>query len=61
MSNLVQDLRFALRSFIRAPRFSVPAILALALGIGVLGFRRRAVIHGLEDFFDGAHNDQAMA
>jgi len=34
MSNLLQDLRFALRSFIRAPRFSVPAILALALGIG---------------------------
>src|SRR5688572_33003024 len=34
MSTLVQDLRFALRSFVRAPRFSVPAILALALGIG---------------------------
>src|SRR5688572_17093368 len=34
MSHLLQDLRFALRSFIRAPRFSVPAILALALGIG---------------------------
>jgi putative ABC transport system permease protein len=34
MSILLQDLRFALRSFVRAPRFSVPAILALALGIG---------------------------
>jgi putative ABC transport system permease protein len=34
MSTLLQDLRFAFRSFIRAPRFSVPAILALALGIG---------------------------
>ena len=34
MSTLFQDLRFALRSFVRAPRFSVPAILALALGIG---------------------------
>ncbi len=34
MSSLLQDLRFALRSFIRAPRFSVPAILALARGIG---------------------------
>ena len=34
MSILFQDLRFALRSFVRAPRFSVPAILALALGIG---------------------------
>ena len=32
--NLVQDLRFAMRSFLRAPRFSVPAVLALALGIG---------------------------
>lgn len=31
---LVQDLRFALRSFLRAPRFTVPAIVALALGIG---------------------------
>lgn len=30
----VQDLRFAARSFLRAPRFTVPAILALALGIG---------------------------
>lgn len=32
--NLIQDLRFAARSFLRAPRFTVPAILALALGIG---------------------------
>jgi putative ABC transport system permease protein len=32
--NLVQDLRFAVRSFLRAPRFTVPAVLALALGIG---------------------------
>jgi putative ABC transport system permease protein len=31
---LVQDLRFAVRSFLRAPRFTVPAVLALALGIG---------------------------
>lgn len=29
-----QDLRFAARSFLRAPRFTVPALLALALGIG---------------------------
>jgi putative ABC transport system permease protein len=34
MSTLLQDLRFALRSFVRTPRFSVPAILVLALGIG---------------------------
>ena len=34
MRNLVQDLRFAVRSFLRAPRFTVPAVLALALGIG---------------------------
>lgn len=34
MSTVLQDLRFALRSFVRAPRFTIPAILALALGIG---------------------------
>ena len=31
---LLQDLRFAFRAFARAPRFTVPAIVALALGIG---------------------------
>ena len=34
MPMLLQDLRFALRSFLRAPRFTVPALVALALGIG---------------------------
>jgi putative ABC transport system permease protein len=34
MSNLIRDLRFAARSFLRSPRFTVPAVLALALGIG---------------------------
>ena len=34
MESLLQDLRFAVRSFVRAPRFTVPAVLALALGIG---------------------------
>lgn len=30
----LQDVRFAFRSFLRAPRFTVPAVIALALGIG---------------------------
>ncbi len=34
MGALLQDLRFAVRSFLRAPRFTIPAILALAVGIG---------------------------
>jgi hypothetical protein len=34
IDTLVQDLRFAVRSFWRAPRFTVPALLALALGMG---------------------------
>jgi putative ABC transport system permease protein len=33
-SSLIQDLRYGTRSLLRAPRFTVPAILALALGIG---------------------------
>jgi putative ABC transport system permease protein len=34
MSNIIRDLRFAARSFMRSPRFTIPAVLALALGIG---------------------------
>ena len=34
MRHLVQDARFAFRAFVRAPRFTIPALLALALGIG---------------------------
>jgi putative ABC transport system permease protein len=34
MSSILQDFRFASRSFARAPRFTLPALLALALGIG---------------------------
>ena len=33
-NSLVQDLRYGARSFLRAPRFTVPAVIALALGIG---------------------------
>ena len=32
--NLTGDLRFAFRAFARAPRFTIPALIALALGIG---------------------------
>ena len=34
MDTLVQDLRFAVRSLVRRPGFSVTAIATLALGIG---------------------------
>ena len=34
VDTFVQDLRFAVRSFLKAPRFTIPALLALALGIG---------------------------
>ena len=33
-ASLLQDLRYGVRSFLRAPRFTMPAVLALALGIG---------------------------
>ncbi len=35
LADLWQDARIAVRSFLRAPRFTIPALLALALGIGV--------------------------
>src|SRR5262249_25007134 len=33
-SHLTRDLRIAARAFLRTPRFTIPALLALALGIG---------------------------
>ncbi len=33
-SHLTRDIRVAARSFLRTPRFTIPALLALALGIG---------------------------
>jgi putative ABC transport system permease protein len=34
LETFLQDLRFGVRSFVRAPRFTVPALITLALGIG---------------------------
>jgi hypothetical protein len=34
LDSFVQDLRFGVRSFLHTPRFTVPALLTLALGIG---------------------------
>jgi putative ABC transport system permease protein len=34
MSTFTQDLRYAVRAFLRSPRFTIPAVLALGLGIG---------------------------
>ncbi len=34
MQTVIQDLRIAARSFVRSPRFTLPAIVVIALGIG---------------------------
>src|SRR5262245_60942265 len=35
MGELLQDFRYAIRSFVKTPAFSMTAIVALAVGIGV--------------------------
>jgi putative ABC transport system permease protein len=44
--SFVQDVRFAWRSFLRAPRFTVPALVALALGVGATS-AIYSVVHGV--------------
>ena len=35
MDNLISDLRYAVRTFVRNPAFTAVAVISLALGIGV--------------------------
>src|SRR4029450_518204 len=46
MDTLLQDLRYAIRSFVRRPAFTMIAVLSLALGIGA-----NSLIYGLVDGF----------
>lgn len=61
MKRLLQDLRFAIRSLNRDRRFTLLAVLALALGIGSVTVIFSAVYGVLIDTFPYAHYDRMVS
>ena len=61
MNGLLQDLRFALHSLSRDRRFTLLAVLALALGIGSVTVIFSAVYGVLIDTFPYAHYDRMVS